>query len=303
MPRILQSVQWSTGTTAHEITVIQPGVYWVSGESPCGILTDTIQVRFCAPQIDDILLPDQRICAGGCISLQAVTRNYPQSYEWILPGANPAKSVEATPGRICYEAAGTYPVTLTVTNAGGTATRSAEVVILPFPVTRFADTSLTVSYKSEIQLSACADAEQADWYIGDSLICVSCPALDLQPMLWRQIYHCVVRNGDCTDTCTYEVMTKDIPSEVTIPSAFTPNGDGKNDYFRLVTANPNIIIKEMAVYNRWGNKVYSGNDPKGWDGLHKGKPAEGGTYFWQIRYGLINSDETWTRKGDVVLVR
>ncbi len=143
----------------------------------------------------------------------------------------------------------------------------------------------------------------ADWYIGDSLICASCPVLDLQPLLWKQTYYCVVRNGDCRDTCTYQVMTKDIPSEVTIPSAFTPNGDGMNDYFRLVTGNPNIIIKEMAVYNRWGNKVYSGNDPKGWNGLYKGQPAEGGTYFWQIRYGLLNSEETWTKKGDVILVR
>ncbi len=91
-------------------------------------------------------------------------------------------------------------------------------------------------------------------------------------------------------------------AEIFVPTAFTPNGDGKNDIFRPVAVGYKSI-NFFKVYDRWGEEVYNGSNlSDGWDGTYSGKPAELGTYFWQIsfvnRYG-----RTSYMKGDVTLVR
>ena len=67
-----------------------------------------------------------------------------------------------------------------------------------------------------------------------------------------------------------------------VPNVFTPNGDGKNDEFRVLYRS----IKEyhIWVYNRWGKLVYESQDPaKGWDGTINNHPAAEGAYFYVIR--------------------
>jgi gliding motility-associated-like protein len=87
-----------------------------------------------------------------------------------------------------------------------------------------------------------------------------------------------------------------------VPNAFSPNGDGKNDVFRV----SNITfqkLQEFRVFNRWGQEIYSTTDPKkGWDGSWKGVPQDLGSYQYLIRVsypdGYIES-----YKGDVTLLR
>lgn len=71
-------------------------------------------------------------------------------------------------------------------------------------------------------------------------------------------------------------------SQLLVPNVFTPNGDGKNDEFRVQYRS----IREFHcwVYNRWGKLVYEWSDPaKGWDGTINGRPAAEGAYFYVIR--------------------
>jgi len=87
-----------------------------------------------------------------------------------------------------------------------------------------------------------------------------------------------------------------------VPTAFTPNGDGRNDYFR-----PRAVgyrsVKYFKVYNRWGEEVYFGKSlEQGWDGTWGGKPAELGVYFWHISFIDRRGGEGYM-KGDVTLLR
>lgn len=71
-------------------------------------------------------------------------------------------------------------------------------------------------------------------------------------------------------------------SMLRVPNAFSPNGDGANDEFRVEYRS----IKEFHcwVYNRWGKLVYEWTDPaKGWDGTINGQPAPEGAYYYVIR--------------------
>lgn len=90
--------------------------------------------------------------------------------------------------------------------------------------------------------------------------------------------------------------------EVYMPTAFTPNDDGKNDVFRLVTLG-NPLVTELRVLNRWGQTVFtSGNKNTGWDGTFNGKKLDSDTYFYYLRYKCANG-KYYDVKGDVVLVR
>lgn len=87
-----------------------------------------------------------------------------------------------------------------------------------------------------------------------------------------------------------------------IPSAFTPNGDGKNDVFRITNAKYGKLV-EMSVFNRWGERIFnSANTNNGWDGTFNGVPQDLGVYNYLII--LSNSDgSNKTYKGTVTLIR
>jgi gliding motility-associated-like protein len=87
-----------------------------------------------------------------------------------------------------------------------------------------------------------------------------------------------------------------------VPSAFTPNGDGRNDYFRPIAIGYRNL-NYFRIFNRWGEKVYySTNLETGWDGTYRNKRADIDTYFWEISYTDRFGKEGFM-KGDVTLVR
>lgn len=95
------------------------------------------------------------------------------------------------------------------------------------------------------------------------------------------------------------------------PTAFTPNGDGKNDYFG-VRINPdcNPVEFNLRVFDRWGRLLFESKSPLEtfwWDGTYEGNELKDGVYIWklQARYEKPNSAETveLNEKGTVVLIR
>lgn len=92
---------------------------------------------------------------------------------------------------------------------------------------------------------------------------------------------CKVNNDSCASD-SMEVAVTISESYLAVPNVFTPNGDGKNDEFRVAYRS----IKEFHcwVYNRWGKLVFDWTDPaQGWDGTINGRPAAEGAYFYVIR--------------------
>jgi gliding motility-associated-like protein len=91
--------------------------------------------------------------------------------------------------------------------------------------------------------------------------------------------------------------------EVFIPNAFSPNGDGVNDIFRVTTAT-GIELKQFEVYDRWGKKVWYTNDfREGWDGTDRGALRDMNTYYYIFWYICLTDGETYMKKGDVNLIR
>lgn len=121
----------------------------------------------------------------------------------------------------------------------------------------------------------------------------------------------------CTDTATRIILVKD---EYTLyaPTAFSPNGDGVNDCFRICGNGINKHTFIMYIYNRWGELVFSTekfNDEVGcdtcgegaWDGT-KGSRVRGdeylpnGIYYWYAKF--IDYDTIGHEfNGDIQLIR
>jgi gliding motility-associated-like protein len=88
-----------------------------------------------------------------------------------------------------------------------------------------------------------------------------------------------------------------------IPNAFSPNNDGTNDVFHINGAN--IAEFTMAIFDRWGQKVYetkATNLNEGWNGLYPdGKTAELGVYVYQLTVSFSDG-KTEFAKGNISLL-
>ncbi|PBQ33473.1 hypothetical protein CNR22_17380 [Sphingobacteriaceae bacterium] len=117
-------------------------------------------------------------------------------------------------------------------------------------------------------------------------------------------YTASARRGECEEDVTVHVDAYTegcIESDAFIPNTFTPNGDGENDLFRVKGLK--LYEVNLAIYNRWGEKVFETNDlEKGWDGKYKGKAVDVGVFGWYLKVKCLNGAETF-KKGNVTLIR
>ncbi|MFT4152798.1 lectin-like domain-containing protein [Parafilimonas sp.] len=90
--------------------------------------------------------------------------------------------------------------------------------------------------------------------------------------------------------------------EIYIPSAFTPNGDGLNDAFKMTPVGIKQILY-FKVMNRWGQVMYASKSASAaWDGTLNGIPQAAGTYIWMVA-GITASGTAFRKQGTVVLIR
>ena len=115
----------------------------------------------------------------------------------------------------------------------------------------------------------------------------------------------VLTQDGCTGTGTQLVK---VFTHLYIPNAFTPNGDGRNDIFYILGSEAGTFIKDLTVFNRWGQIVFnskntvSDNPALGWDGYYKGEQSPSGVYIYQIRLSTSNGEEK-IYKGHLTLLR
>lgn len=95
------------------------------------------------------------------------------------------------------------------------------------------------------------------------------------------------------------IVSFELKSRIFIPNAFSPDGDGLNDYFKPDTR----FIKSytLSVFDRWGELIfYEQNSQNGWDGSYKGSKVSTGTYVFLLK-GLDFYGNTIDKKGSVTV--
>lgn len=113
----------------------------------------------------------------------------------------------------------------------------------------------------------------------------------------------IVKNDrNCFDTAQKQVKVL-YTCFIAVATAFTPNGDGRNDYLYPVNAYKakNLIFK---VYNRYGQLVFSTTDfMRKWDGTFRDSKQQTGTYVWTLQYTNTDTGQPFSLKGTTVLIR
>jgi gliding motility-associated-like protein len=115
----------------------------------------------------------------------------------------------------------------------------------------------------------------------------------------------VTAAGGCSDSGT---MLVNVYTPLSIPNAFTPNGDGRNDIFYVLGGPVNSMVEDFAVYDRLGVQVFHvhdvapGDPSKGWNGYFRGTPAPLGTYVYSVVMKMGDGSRQ-AYKGTVILIR
>lgn len=120
----------------------------------------------------------------------------------------------------------------------------------------------------------------------------------------RSVVYTVVGTNryGCRDSATVTIdVDYDIP--LLIPNAFSPNGDGINDEFKIATLLPGQENIDLQIFNRWGVKIFESHSlHKGWNGRINGSPADIGVYYYRLRFNFPDGTSRMF-KGDITLVR
>ena len=133
------------------------------------------------------------------------------------------------------------------------------------------------------------------WFIEDSLLC-DCPTIEVSPTS-KTRYSLLVTGPDmCTDKRSVTISTRLSPEDlqVFITNAFSPNGDGVNDRFKIFGGPALRLIQELDIYDRWGNLLIQDKnlDPNlatsGWDGSVDGEDLNSDTFMYFIRAQFVD---------------
>ena len=108
--------------------------------------------------------------------------------------------------------------------------------------------------------------------------------------------------GVASDSIIITAKVDGCDCKLYVPTAFTPNNDGKNDLLKAFPGCP--ITGELSIYDRWGQLVYYTKDlQKGWDGTYNKVLQSSGLFVYHIKYAYTSQPGTFYKKGSFMLIR
>jgi gliding motility-associated-like protein len=144
-------------------------------------------------------------------------------------------------------------------------------------------------------------ASTYNWTFGDGAISTSTNPTNTYTTNGTYTVTLLITSGTCVDTATAIIFVENGLS-LEIPNVFTPNGDGTNDLFTILSTGVKEI--DLQIFNRWGQKLFSFSGPKAaWDGLTEtGAKVPDGTYFFFVKATGFDN-KTIEKQGTVNLFR
>ena len=236
------------------------------------------------------LFPDPQIpldqnpllCKGGSRLLDA--GNF-SSYLWN----------DGSTGRtLSVSNAGSYMVTVIDQN-GCRAQETTTITDLQPSPSDFLPTDTSICTYNGIKIAATDSYKGYLWSDNSkkSTIKITTPGL-----YWLE----VTDKNNCTGRDSIVVTAKNCPEQFYIPTAFSPDHDGKNDVFRPRIFG-SIIKYNFIIYNRWGQIVFESKEPGiGWDGNYKDTAQGNSTFVWMCIFQLSGRVEE-KRSGTVLVIK
>ena len=243
-------------------------------------------------------------CKFDTIQLNYAPVNGVNEWEWIIDSSYTNSQMDPT---IVERVFGPRNVQHIVSN-GFCSDTVTQIVNLDNELKAVIDAPNIVCPKDLINFTnaSIGNLVSSQWSFGDGGFSTEKnPAPHLYPDTWEGRIYAVTlgvqNNLGCIDSATANI-TKLQSCIITVPNAFTPNGDGKNDFLYPLNAFLATDL-EFQVYNRYGQLVFETRDwSRKWDGTIGGAPQQTGSYIWTLRY-RDSSGKKFFLRGSSTLIR
>lgn len=275
-------------TTAYVISV--------SDSSGCPAKYDTINVEV-NPKVMTSFMPD---IFQGCepLEIQFTDMSAPNIISWKWHFGDGDSSYAQHPNHIY--SAGVYDINLQVTSASGC---KGELLVTnlihswPKPDASFyLDPAVTtIEFPTIGFVNTTTGGSTWHWDFGDGGTATTQNASHTYPGDGEYtVWLIATSDKGCVDSISY--FANVIVDEIIVPNIITPNGDGKNDYFKIKNIEK-LESSKLRIYNRWGKLIYSSdNYQNNWDG----DGAPDGVYFWFLDYKTYFREAS--EKGTVTII-
>ena len=286
---------------------VDSGMYYVDVISAGGCRArDSLYVKIIGTQVKLSLPPDTAVCKGNSVQLNA-TSNINTSYSWspakdlsnasinnpvATPTATTTYFVKVTDSDGCTDSAG---VRIRIKNAVEVKAGidGSNYLCRAYDSASFKNTSSgnIVKWKWDFgngQTDTTSSPHQQYYSINDN---------DLNYRVSLIVYD----TAGCSDTA-YHLVKVVNNCYIAVPTAFTPNGDGLNDYLYPLNAYKatNLLFR---IYDRRGQLIFETKDwSRKWDGTFNGTPQSTGVYVWMLEYNDERGKKIF-KNGTTTLIR
>jgi gliding motility-associated-like protein len=294
-----------SGVNTSTLTANNTGVYTAvakDGNGCTAMAANSITITKVLPPV--VAFSYDSYCAGKEVTFtntSDISTSGNVTYTWLSGDGQTSSSHDAA---FTYASAGSYVAVLTITPVACPAlgVTSTQDINLEAQVSGERLTTITTTAGLATQLTARALNDAGYTWTpatGLSNAAVIDPVTTLEDSQEYLIKMDFASGCETIDTLLVNTVVR---YDIISANAFTPNGDGQNDVFKVHLRGIKQFVY-MMIFDRWGNKIFETRDPaKGWDGRFQGELRELGTYIWSAE-GIDVDGKTIHRQGVVTLVR
>jgi gliding motility-associated-like protein len=320
-PEGFEKYLWNTGetTTSIKVKAIKGTKYSVK-LIPFSRLNEDckLEIDYTINKIENVVALDTFICEGNNYLFRGTSYNTAGKYTKIvnnptacdsiftlnlkvLPIPQISKNISLCAGEnvkignATYSNSGVYVVPIKRVGRCDSILTATISVEKSFTLSVTPDVTLEKGDKTEIKVSVNPSGTYTyDWTPKDFLMCSTCASAYSAPSNSTK-YSITVSAGDIRCAKKIETNVKVI-SGVYVPTAFTPNSDSTNDIFYIIGNKGVRMIKEILIYNRWGELIFrdenffTGDPSHGWDGTYRGKVLAPDTFTYKIIAEMKNGE-------------
>lgn len=282
MPNVPNATfEWNDGSSSSMKRINYPGVYWLKANAGGCSFIDTIAVSY-KPNPSISLGTDTTLCEGNTLL-----------FDLTMPATQYLWQDNSTLATYEVQRPGVYFVHVTTDGCS-----SSDTI------------SIVYNYKPLVSIGDDFLICQGQMVILEPLITSSLP----YTLIWQDgtstPVYAVDKQGlyvlGVSSSCgtVYDSVSVNIGTcQLFVPNAFTPNGDGLNDVFKILNTE-GLTEFSLKVFNKWGQLVFQTTDRrKGWDGLFNGIRQPSGQFVWQLDYRELTDSRAKKLKGSFQLIR
>lgn len=288
---------WSNGSAMENLEQAALGVYAVTVTDANGCSVASSAFIHEVPALEVSARADSLPCmeAEGRIEITLFGGTAPYSFTWSNGSAN-QNLMQAQPGE--------YSVTIVDANGCKLDTMFTIINRNTFQVQ--ATGGGIVNLGETVPLDAVSNGSSLThyaWIPEEGVNCAGCAHTVALPTDYTLYTVIATDTNGCQaqDTVSAEVIED---YSAFTPNAFTPNGDGNNDYFEFFGNKSGLKYFSIMIFDRWGEKVYESEDAYfKWNGVYKGELVPPGVLVYVLKLVFINGHTDKIHKGSITVIR